>query len=93
MCEQYFNQLSQLQNKYVIEKTLRLKNKFNVKRLTIEMKSLMNRRDFVKRKFNILKAKGILNNGLFQDNKNLRNAVVRLIRKEKANYYTSLLEN
>jgi hypothetical protein len=31
MCEQYFNQLSQLQNKYMIKKTLRLKNKFNVK--------------------------------------------------------------
>ncbi len=31
MCEHYFNQLSQLQNKYVIEKTLSLKNKFNVK--------------------------------------------------------------
>ena len=53
----------------------------------------MNRRDFVKKKFNNLKAKGILNNDLFQEYKNLRNAVVRLIRKEKANYYTSLLEN
>ncbi len=38
MCEQYFNQLNQLQNKYVIEKTLRLKNKLNVKWLTIEIK-------------------------------------------------------
>jgi hypothetical protein len=52
MCEQYFNQLSQLENKYVIEKTLRLKDKFNVKWLTNEIKSLMNRRDFVKKKFN-----------------------------------------
>jgi hypothetical protein len=51
----------------------------------------MNRRDFVKKKFNNLKAKGILNNDLFQEYKNLRNAVVRLIGKEKANYYTSLL--
>ncbi len=93
MCEQYFNQLSQLQNKYMIEKTLRLKNKFNVKWLTIEIKSLMNRRNFVKKKFNNLKAKGILNNDLFQEYKNLRNAVVRLIRKEKADYYTFLLEN
>ncbi len=81
MCEQYLNQLSQLQNKYVIEKSLRLKNKFNVKWLTFEIKSLMNRRDFVKKKFNNLKAKGILNNNLFQEYKNLRNAVVRLIRK------------
>jgi Cys-tRNA synthase (O-phospho-L-seryl-tRNA:Cys-tRNA synthase) len=40
-----------------------------------------------------LKAKGILNNDLYQKYKNLRNAVVRLIWKEKANYYTSLLEN
>jgi hypothetical protein len=93
MCEQYFNQLSQLQNKYVIEKILRLKNKFNVKWLTIEIKPSMNRRDFVKKKFNNLKAKRILNNELFQEYKNLRNAVVKLIRKEKANYYTSLLEN
>jgi hypothetical protein len=53
----------------------------------------MNRRDFVKKKFNNLKAKGILNNDLFQEYKNLRNSVVRLIRKEKENYYTFLLQN
>jgi hypothetical protein len=53
----------------------------------------MNRREFVKKKFNNLKAKGILNNDLFQEFKNLRNVVVRLIRKERVNYYTSLLEN
>jgi hypothetical protein len=52
----------------------------------------MNRRNFVKKKFNNLKAKEILNNDLFQEYKNLRIAIVRLIRKE-ANYYTSLLEN
>ena len=40
-----------------------------------------------------MKAKGVLNNDLFEEYKNLGNAVVRLIRKEKANYYTSLLQN
>jgi hypothetical protein len=43
MCELYFNQLSHLQDKYFIEKSLRLRNKTEVKRLTIEIKSLMNR--------------------------------------------------
>jgi hypothetical protein len=40
-----------------------------------------------------LRARGILDKELFQEYKNLRNTVVRLIRKEKPNYYTSLLEN
>ncbi len=47
MCEHYLNQLSHLQDKYIIEKSLRLRNKTEVKWLTIEIKSLMNRRDFV----------------------------------------------
>jgi hypothetical protein len=93
MCEHYFNQLSLLQDKYFIEKSLRLRNKIEVKWLTIEIKSLMNKRDFVKKKFNKLRARGILDKELFQEYKNLRNTVVRLIRKEKSNYYSSLLEN
>jgi hypothetical protein len=53
----------------------------------------MNRRHFVKKRFNKLRARGILNKELFQEYKNLRNTVVRLIRKEKSNYYSSLLKN
>ncbi len=85
--------MSQLHDKYVIEKSLRLRNKSEVKWLTIEIKSLMNRQHFVKKKFNKLRARGILDKVLFQEYKNLRNTVVRLIRKEKSNYYSPLLEN
>jgi hypothetical protein len=37
--------------------------------------------DFIKKKFNKLRARGILDKELFQEYKNLRNTVVRLIRK------------
>ncbi len=52
MCENFFGQLLNLQNEYVIEKSLRLRNKSDVKWFSNYIKSAMNRRDFLKKRFN-----------------------------------------
>jgi uncharacterized protein YutE (UPF0331/DUF86 family) len=59
---------------------------------TIEIKSAINRRDFLKKKFDILRTKGIINNELFDEYKRLRNFVVKIIRQVKENRIYSLIE-
>jgi orotate phosphoribosyltransferase-like protein len=53
----------------------------------------MNRRDFLKKKFNKLKSNGFVDNSLYNEYKYMRNTVVKLIRKSKREYFSSLIEN
>jgi phosphomevalonate kinase len=73
----------------VIEKSLRLTNKSHVKWLSNDIKSAMNRRDFLNKKFNKLKSNGFIDN----EYKYVRNTVVKLIRISKREYFSSLIEN
>jgi carboxypeptidase C (cathepsin A) len=83
MCENFLDQLLNLQNKYLIKKSLRLRNKSDVKWLSNDVKSVMNRRDFLKKKFNKLKSNGFIDNSLYNEYKYMKNNVVKLIRKSK----------
>jgi hypothetical protein len=52
----------------------------------------MNRRDYLKKKFNKLKNRNIFNN-LCNVYKKSRNSVLYLIRRERKQYYSSLIES
>ncbi len=52
----------------------------------------MNRRDCLKKKFNKLKNRNIFDNNLYNERKNSRNSVLYLIRRERKQYYSSLIK-
>ena len=52
----------------------------------------MNRRDYLKKKFNKLKNRNIFDNNLYNECKKSRNSVLYLIRRERKQYYSSLIE-
>ncbi len=53
----------------------------------------MNRRDYLKKKFNKLKNRNIFDNNLYNEYKKSRNSVLYLIRRERKQYYSSLIES
>ena len=71
---------------------MRPKNRSDVLWLTREIKTLMNRRDFLKKKkFNKFKSQDIVYNEILNEYKKMRNFVVQLIREAKREYYSSLI--
>jgi hypothetical protein len=89
MCEQCFDNSISLQNKHIIEKKkIRLKQRLQ-QCFTIEIKTAINRRDFLKKKFNNLRAKGIINNKLFDEYKKLRNCRQNYKISERESHFFS----
>ena len=60
---------------------------------TPEIKSLMNRRDFLKKKYNNSKLNGINDIRLFNKYKSCRNSVVKVIRISRKKYFSELITN
>jgi hypothetical protein len=53
----------------------------------------MNRRDYLKKKFNKLKNRNNFDNNLYNECKKSKNSVLYLIRRERKQYYSSLIES
>ena len=91
--EKYLSQLKSLESKYIVRKTKRIKTKNCIPWLTSDIKLAMSERDFLKKQFNELKNLNIIDDNLLITYKQKRNYVLKLIRKSKIQYYSTLFEN